>query len=217
MRTLLLTGYDDNMKAVGDITSDVMRHYASKHSIDFLCIRQYAKDTHPSWQKAMHVACQLSNGYQRVIWLDADTLITNSDTYLDSTRNDVPPIEVSQDWGTDATELHHFNMGNFIANVDANELWAFVWKRYLPKMKETWGNAPLWEQSALQELYKSMKEPETIFGVYPRRMFNSVHSELAPSAPEPWQEGDWLCHLTGEEITNEKRMKMLQKLLPIIV
>jgi hypothetical protein len=215
MKVLLLTGYDDNMTHVGDCTSRVMGQYASKHGIDFLRIRQYSKHTHPSWQKALHVGRQLSSGYDRVIWLDADTLITNSEISPFEIES-IAPIEVSKDWGLDAMEPHHFNMGNFFANRDPNELWAHIWNRYLPQKEEEWGNKELWEQSALQGLYQTLRTPEDIFSICPTRRFNAVHAALAPSAPDPWQEGDWLCHLTGEEITTEKRLKVMGDLLNII-
>jgi len=223
MKVLLLTGYDDNLKEIGDITSRVMADYATKHGIDFLRIRQYDCNLHPSWQKSEHVARQLKAGYDRVIWLDADTVITNFDVDPFN-RAWNAPVQVSRDWGLDATEDHHFSMGNFVTNKDRRGFQDFLWCQ-LPKYIGVWGDKPLWEQSACQAWYQEQLQlvqdptnlvlhPAHVIKMLPRRTFNSVHASLAPSAPEPWQPGDWLCHLTGEEITNEKRMKVLRELLP---
>ena len=213
MKVLLLTGYDDGLREIGDITSRVTADYATKHGIDFLRVRQYDCNLHPSWQKSEHVARQLKAGYDRVIWLDADTVITNFD--VDPVeRGWNAPVNVSMDWGSDATELHHFSMGNFVANADCRGLWEGLWCVELPKLVFEWGTTPLWEQDACRQLARYTAEGRLTFCTYPRRTFNAVHADLAPSAPEPWQPGDWLCHLTGEEITNEKRMKVLRELLP---
>lgn len=215
MKTLLLTGYDDNLREIGDITSRIMADYATKHRIDFLRVRQYEADSHPSWQKAEHVHRQLKSGYDRVIWMDADTLITNMDKGCPVSLTN--PIHCSKDWGTDALEPWHFNMGNFIAYKDRLGMWEKLWcSQFGVRGKKQWRNQPLWEQSAIQEFHRENMDLQTFVRVHDRRTFNAVHSELAPSAPEPWQPGDWLCHLTGEEITNEKRMVVLKKLIEAI-
>ncbi len=217
MRTLLLTGYDDAMKEIGDITSEVMARYATRHGFDFLRVRQYDSNLHPSWQKTEHVTRQIEAGYRRVLWLDADTLITNLaesfETFCGST-----PLHVSQDWGSDATEEECFSMGNFLALADGRTLWRDLWVKHLPMFRDRYANKDLWEQSAMRDIYTDrLVDPKLYFKVHPRRTFNAVHASLAPSAPEPWQPGDWLCHLTGEEITNEKRMVVLKELLKEVV
>lgn len=213
MKILLLTGYDDSLKEIGDITSRVMADYATKHGIDFLRVRQYDCNLHPSWQKSEHVSRQLQAGYDRVIWLDADTAITNFDVDPFN-RAWSAPVHVSCDWGIDATELHHFSMGNFVANRDKRGYWKNLWVDFLPSRSKAYANAALWEQEACRE-YVSAGVDDRVFFIHNRRTFNAVHADLAPSAPEPWQEGDWLCHLTGEEITNEKRLKVLHELLSL--
>lgn len=213
MKVLLLTGYDDNLKEIGDITSRVMADYATKHGIDFLRVRQYDCNLHPSWQKSEHVTRQLKAGYDRVIWLDADTVITNFDVEPFN-RAWSAPVHVSRDWGIDATEEHHFSMGNFVTNRDKRGLSLAFWEGELPLHRSKWAHEPLWEQSACQEFMCMNETAKSIFFLHNRRTFNAVHASLAPSAPEPWQPGDWLCHLTGEEIANEKRMKVLRELLP---
>lgn len=184
MKTLLLTGYDNKMKELGDLTSPLMLSYASKHGMDFRCVRDYPTNKPAYWQKMIDVLIAIDEGYEKIIWMDADIVVTN-DSY-------VPPMSsgfhASLDWGSDATDESCFSMCCFVAYPDSRYLFQWVVdheKEYI--------NGDFPEQTPMRYLYKTNKHSMT---THPRRVFNSVPIEVHESAPEPWQAGDWLCHLT---------------------
>ena len=205
---ILLTGYDDAMAYIGHLTSPLMLAYASRYGMDFKCTRNYEKDSHPSWQKVNQILLALSHGYTAVLWLDADTVITNF--ALAPWKKCASGMHVSQDWGSNAGETHHFSLGNLVAHHDTIPLWEEVLKR-----TKKWANAPLWEQSCLQELYIEQDWVREKITVLPRRCYNAVpriSSTATVIAKEPWLRGDWLCHLTN--LYPQQRIKAFYDLLP---
>lgn len=190
MRPLLLTGYDDAMACIGDLTAPLMERYAYRHDLDFHCVREYESYTHPAWQKLELVAAALKWGSPYVIWLDADMVITNPAS--------VPPpqptpkaLGLSRDWGEDATGSGDFSTGAFVAGEGA-----------LPILEEAmtrtrWQNAPLWDQSALREVWADCPWARERVQVLPRCIMNPVPDSVCPGkVVTPWRPGDWLCHLT---------------------
>ena len=206
---ILLTGYDDNMAEIGELTSARMRVYAERHGLGFECVRDYHDRTHPSWQKAGHIIKVMEDSlFDRVLWLDADTVITNMDT--------PPPthqlgLHVSRDWGSDSTEPNSFSLGNFLACVDSVRLWAD-----LDFHEFIWGNKPLWEQSCIRQLWEDNEWVRNLIKVHPRRVFNAVPGDMVgpediSEVMEPWEPGDWLCHLTW--MPNEERVRRFHELV----
>lgn len=187
MSRLLLTGYDDAMQSIGDLTAPLMRDYAHRHGLDFRCIRGFDADTAPSWQKIKHIRQAYRDGYEAVLWLDADTLIT------DPKRK--PPLEffglhVSLDWGADACPTD-FSLGNFLAGADTDPLWAEAEKR-----ADRFGNGSYWEQGCVREMFHELPWVAEMVYIYARRFWNAVPGQVHPSVVDPWEPGDWLCHLT---------------------
>lgn len=201
---ILITGYDDAMREIGDKTSAIMRQYAGRHGMQIQVIRKYSPDSHPSWQKVDAVVRAIQAGHN-VLWMDADTVITNMDAA--PWKQFKSKLNVSRDWGYDATEKHHFSMGNFFANRDSLMLFSMALKR-----RKTWANQPLWEQSCFQEMYRTLEEIRSGITIHPRRTFNAVPIMAQVTAQEPWQKGDWLAHLTG--ISNEERMEIFERIKP---
>jgi hypothetical protein len=198
MKTLLLTGYDDKMQELGDLTSPIMLAYASKHRMDFRCVRNFVLGEPAYWQKIPDVISALEMGYDRVIYMDADILVTNPSYF--------PPwstgFHASRDWGVDAIGPECFSMCCFVAGRDSEYL--FQW---IENNKEKYINVPFPEQTPMRELYKTNKD---IMTIHERRVFNSVPIEVHETAQEPWQPGDWICHLTM--IPFEDRVKLLHKI-----
>lgn len=198
---LVLTGYDDAMAEVGDMTALSKESYARRHGYSFLSNRRYTSCAHPSWQK-LHFVKLLLPQYAAVLWLDADTLVTNPEIVADQLAAGHKGLTVSQDWGLN-DGLSPFSMGNFLLTNDARSyrLLDLVDKR------AHWANTPLWEQSALQEEWRQNPELQSWVQILPPRALNSVPF---PTAHDPWQPGDFLAHFTGVE--NHVRIEEIRKL-----
>lgn len=200
MRTAIITGSDHYMHDLGVLTGNLINKYSKIHGFDFLiaCFQDisfFPSKIHPAWKK-LEVVSDSLNYHDRVIWMDADVIITNPN---------IPPPETtsgfhaSRDWGADGGELD-FNSGVFIAHKDV-----------LPMFEEAqkltqWQNKPLWDQSALREVAPQFQDKITI---YPRRTFNPVPIDIHETVVDPWQPGDWLCHLTMVPL--KKKIELFHK------
>ncbi len=203
MKRLVLTGYDDRMAKVGLRTSASMRAYCGRHGLQFECVRSFAAGSHPSWQKLQLLLDRLPE-FHEILWLDADTLITNQETNIFANCSTLPwPLIVSRDWGeaSPAKWPTHFSMGNFLVRRAAIEMLAVAQGR------EEWKNQMFWEQSAIQALAAEDPKKWRVM-VLRRRALNAVPLELRP-APDPWQPGDFLAHLTSE--SNDARLAWINQ------
>lgn len=206
MRLLVLTGCDYAMLELAEITMETHADLASAMGAGFRRIMpfEYGTDTHPSWQKLRFVQQAFEDGYDRVLWLDADTVVTNnycpklSDCTAGTTgtTDGGECLTVSKDWGVPESGMEsvYFSMGNFIwRNTQAGRRLLTAALNLQPKH----GNSPLWEQSAIQQICMDGGPEKHGVLILPRRAFNSVPKHPLVPAVEPWEDGDFLCHMTA--------------------
>ena len=197
MSTLILTGYDDKMKELGDLTAPRMAAYAERHGFDFLCVRDYPAGVPAYWQKMHDVVHAFDKGYTRVIWLDADQIVTNPEFVPGHTVG----FHASLDWGQDATEDSHFSMCAFVACPDSRYLFEWVLAH---RDEYLYGAFP--EQTPMRHLYASSAENRRVMTIHPRCVFNAVPIEVHPTVVSPWHPGCWLCHLTMVPLPERVRL-----------
>ena len=195
-KVIVTTGYDDNFAEIGDLTTHGKRLYAKKFGYDFSCKRIYKEDTHPSWQKIEHVI-QLLASHETVIWLDADTVITNPN--FDIIAECKPGLNVSRDWNNNHP-FANMSLGNFVTTRDALQIWLLASSLY------EWANKFDWDQGAVRRVYENNPDIRNLFHIHPRRLFNAVDSRIRPNVIEPWQPGDWLTHLTADDMGSRVRI-----------
>ena len=197
MRTLLLTGYDEWMAPIGNLTAPLMHAYANRFGIDFRCWTELS-GKHPGyWEKVPQILDAFDDGYERVIWLDCDQLITNP-THWPITWSG--GFHASMDWGQDATEDSHFSMCGFVVHEDARELFD-----HLESEKEDWVDKPFPEQEPMRRLYRGraiLSSPVALaeMTTHPRRAFNAVPIQVHETVVDPWQPGDWCAHITMVDV-----------------
>jgi hypothetical protein len=202
MKRLLLCGYDDAMKELGDLTAPLMQAYASRHGYDFKCSRIYSKDVMPYWQKLYKVRDELDR-YDEVHWMDSDIVITDPSRTFHPDSN-IADIFLSRDWGIDAIEMTDISSCHFLIMGTASGRRLID---YAINLENNWPKEKLYDQDALR---KSIVDTNTIFLPYARRIFNAVPIEVHESAPEPWEPGDWTAHLTM--LPMEKRIALFHKI-----
>jgi hypothetical protein len=209
MKTLILTGYDDAMAVIGDVTTPSKRAYAERQGYDFHCERDYDPASHPSWQK-IRLFYDLLPLYDAILWLDADTLVTNPEIRVEDLIGDHAGLTLSRDWSgcTEEDYPKHFSMGNFVM-TDSPESYRLL---DLMGSRTRWANQPLWEQQAMQEVYLYAPEIRPYVQILDRRAMNSVPWKGAEST---WQPGDFVCHFTG--IPNAQRLRDMAELFPGLI
>ena len=220
--TLLLTGCDNAMNDVAAVTHDNHRSYAARHGYDFRRMMQedYLPGSHPSWQKLRFLQEFLPK-YKRILWIDADAIITNPEFSIDTIDEGRPEsLFVSTDWThpMPEDEIKHFSLGNFIAK-STPEMFDII---NLALRRTEWANRGLWEQQAIQEEYRANPGIRQHVRILPRRKLNAVPATPRTTGPEPWQPGDFLCHATYipfEEriaILQERAVEAFQSIVPLI-
>jgi hypothetical protein len=189
MRTILFTGFDDAYKPLAELTVPLMLSYASRHGFDFKCYRSPIIDVpNGIYWTGICGALDAFRDYDRVIYLDADQMITNPEIVPQVAETGVA---ISKDWGADAVEPWHFSMCGWIAFKNAAVLFCKVIEK-----EPHWRDRPFPEQAPMQDMYWNVPWVPPMVQVHDRRMFNAVPKEVSTSVQEPWQPGDFCAHLT---------------------
>lgn len=206
--TLVLTYCDDRYAELGAITNPSKERYAESHGYDYsLRTNRPRGDTPPLWHKLI-LLHQMLERYKRVLWLDADIMVTNHTLDLDRFSNG-GFIHFSQDWGSDSTTSEHFSCGAYLVCGDASRIVSTALKRV------EFTNSSFGDQDAFRAVFRDYPKLRGMFSIHPRRTLNSVHPEVDPSVVEPWQPGDFLCHFTM--VSMERRIELAKKTLPSIL
>lgn len=183
---ILITGFNEEQAPLGELTAPLMESYAKRHNLGFRCVRFEARGKEAYWQKIIETLRAFDEGFDRVMWLDADQMITNPD-YVPG--KGILGFSASRDWGSDAKTIHDFSMCGYVASVESRD--AFEWvndnhDKYID------GDFP--EQTPMREFFR--QNPKN-FWPRPRRDMNAVPDEVSPgNVVEPWQPRDFAAHLT---------------------
>lgn len=196
-KTLLLTGYDQAMQPLGDLTAPLMLAYASKHGMDFKCVRNYPVNIPAYWHKMTAVVKAFDEGYDRVFWNDADQKVTNPDFYPTWDSG----FHVSLDWGSDAADESYFSMAGFVACRDTRFLFQWVLDHEIEYINQDFP-----EQTPMRHLYRTSPRARGVMCIEGRRVFNAVPIQISPHVVDPWQPGDYAAHLTHLPVEDRVRI-----------
>lgn len=214
MNILVLSGYDDAMKEVGDRCTATHKRYAELHGYAHEVVRHFRADAHPSYQKIELLQARI-HSYDAIVWLDADSVVMNMDVRVEDRMSLDRIMTISADWccpiGTEEKDLETLigvSCGNFIVR-NAEGVDEFL-KRWAAPNR--WRIRPMWEQSQLREVMEKDPWMSTQVKRLPRWAMNSVdvtcvNRAFEDAAPFPYKEGDWIYHLT-----NVDRIKILDEL-----
>lgn len=197
----LVTGYDDQMSSIGDLTCPIMEEYANYHDFSFTCVKQYHSRMHPSFQKVEAVLDAFKQS-DTVIWMDADVIVTNKkiDPFYQFSFAE-PGLNMSRDvWPLSVPDTFNFTAGVMVSTREAIPV--FEWLL----TQEHRFFSPPWEQAALRD---GMQHEwiRSLVHVHDRRVMNSL--PFNEHVPEPWQPGDWVCHLSG--LSNDVRVEQFKR------
>lgn len=227
-KTLLITGSDPDMSVISDLTLDTKINFVKKHNYDILVKRDWSdmskyhfiEHENSSSRKdksyldvlgflRVLLAFEMLKDYNNVIWIDADTLITNSDYTIQDFVTDDHCLFVSYDWSWTGS----FSTGNFIVkrHKDTQKLYeAFI------ETSKMFLNHSHKEQITLNHIYNNNEHLRNVIKILPWKYLNSVPECIQETKTwqgrdkvlEPWTEDSFLAHLTG--ITGEERIEIIK-------
>jgi hypothetical protein len=215
-RILILSGYDDAMREVGDRCTATHKRYAELHGYDHEVVREYRKDTHPSHQKIRLIRERIDR-YDRIMWLDADSVVMRNDsrTYWTEVRPAECSIDgvmmISVDWCAPVEDddeesentytTTYVSCGNFvIANTPDTHRFLETWAKYSERYAKR--QVCCWEQDGLRAAMQADSWFNERVERIHRRCLNAVHPtctnrNFPDRAPKPYEPGCFLLHLTN--------------------
>jgi hypothetical protein len=149
------------------------------------------------WLKVQAIQEALLDGYDLVIWIDADAIVTNLAV---DWRNTFPQ---------DVVFSHDVNGINVGVLFCRNTPWMHHVLTKWEGMKARFRNQPMPEQTALA--YLLYTEPKDKWHCEPQRTFNSFlydeYDDHRGRHEGNWERGDFLLHLPG--MANSRRIELL--------
>ena len=226
-KVLLLTGTtdmlrsptetDNTMEEVFDLTLPSKQRYAKKYGYDLLSLRSFGSDKRNIFKdKNLGIlrvlrAFEMLEYYDTVMWIDADSIITNDNFSINDFQIDENhSFYASWDWNNIG---YSFSTGNFIIHKTKNINTLFnsfmtVGKQVVDS--NTWGE----EQTTLNFLYNNthrndikILEHKFLHTIPNKKMFMGIW-DGRPETIVPWSEESFLVHLTG--IPNKNRIEVAQ-------
>lgn len=208
MKTLVITGSTSAMREIHAVTVRGKQDWAALHGYDFLDVRQWHDESAVVWQKMALLERNMSQ-YELVVWLDADTVVTNpawkAEDFVQGQRS---VVYASGDWGPCPEEdrWYWFNTGNMVVRwlgADSIRFFEAMWQRGRDKWWNIWG----FEQSTLQEMKRDPAFANLICTL-PGKMLNAVPRSVQEHTHNPWDDKDFVAHITG--ITNAHRLEVVK-------
>ena len=194
MKPLILTGHTRHVQEIAHLCLPSKQAWAERHGCELIVLTDQdfpPEHGHPSFQKLRWIREILAHG-RPVIWLDADSMITNLDVTPESLLpNGTAYFAASRDYNDGGRPQHKaWSAGNTAWKPKDGALsWLHVAMR---DEGARWGG--LWDQDALQNCQDEMPLGVAML-LRPARTMNAVHPNFG--LPASWQPGDFLIHFTG--------------------
>lgn len=216
IRDILDPKHEDNpMEDLYNLTLPSKEKYARKHGYDFLSIRNFGCDTSNRLdghlgKLRVYRAFRLLNEYDVVMWIDADSLITNPECGIEHFGiNDSHCFYASWDWPW----KNSFSTGNFIINRNqhAETLFRIFYdvSPHFPDEQRTL-NAMCAQNTMGIRSQMNIMDHGFLGAIPSMEMYQNVGAWMDRQPPPyPWKKGEFLVHVTG--ITNRGRIAILTK------
>lgn len=236
-KILVLTGSDDSMHSVLDLTIPSKQRYVQKHGYDLLIRRSFPAIPEAGFMDNVIgigflrtlMVFQMLEHYDVVMWIDGDSIITNDDIPIDDFLIGDHGFYASWDWLSHANGgpgHTGFSSGNFVVRRTANTEKLFnafinVSRHFLQDEgadQVTLNTIYNVAEIGLQQEFKILGH--SFLNAVPEFMVETSTWKADPkrSGPtrshiivSPWNEDCFLAHLTG--CTTEDRIMILQTYL----
>lgn len=173
------------------------RQFAEKHGFSYCVLEKLPAhaDRPIAWYKIPLIAQLLAEGYEKVLYIDADAMVTNPDFKIgplfDRLRNDQKPLLITEDGDGINAGVMLFQKTNA-----AFVLLDLIW------LNDADIHNGLWEQHALKSLMDTSKDVSRAVAIELNpKIFNSFPLERSlfhPTRPNQiWSRHDFLCHFSG--------------------
>lgn len=199
---IIISAYTDNFKEIADISYQTYEKYCKKQDMSFSIFKLINIERPASWYKIPLILDRFKEGYEYVMWVDADTLVINNDFKLNDIINNKYEIYICED-------MNGFNCGVMIwKNSELTKsILNTIWNM------ENFINHSWWEQAAFIELYNKDPSVQDIVCQVPQNIMNAYDYSLYNIDNHTGQvnKQSFIFHLPG--IENSSRIKIMKNTL----
>ena len=224
MRTLIITGSEESMWNVLDLTLNSKYKWCQANGYDILIKRTWPDKPKLNFKGDLNhlgflraVACfEQLRYYDVVMWLDGDSIITNQNYKIEDFIDYEHSFFASYNWMFTETPTGEFTTGNFILTNTNSQDVENLYIKFIEVSKH-FLNHVCQELITLNTIYK---EPnfKRMMKILPHKYLNSCPNLIAETPTwkndtsrgrivSPWNEESFLAHLTG--CSNQERYDML--------
>lgn len=229
---ILLLSATDHARAWTILIQQNHQHFCDRNHIRYHHIVQphpEMEGTMPQWSKIRWLLDSMGTGYEYVIWIDDDIVITRTRNFFQEFLTQAPLLVIR-----DAGDPLQVNTGILIVRdcPEAHSILSKIWEKRKTHLGKCPDQTCLHEQEALNQLLK--EDPKVMHHtkiMMPReggRNLNTFHREshhdwrrkrFLNYADDPvtysWKKGDNTCHCTG--MSEELRMRKIQECLGEVI
>jgi len=208
MKVLLLTGYDKNLFEIGRVSTPDKIAWQKINRLQFKLVTKFNSDTHPCWQKLVLMRKSLLAGFDYVLWIDADSLITNMRITFECLFSEHIRNRAWLVASRDYSESQYPQGDNSVNFSSSCMLIGRVGLKLVDMalaLSSRFSNAPLHEQSALQTILIENQAMKSNVSILSNRTLNSVPKTIQPNSINGWEPGDFIAHLSC--IDNGSRLR----------
>jgi hypothetical protein len=225
MRTLVVTGCEEGMRNVLDLTIPSKQKWCRSYGYDFLVKRNWPEKLEYNFKSdTVHigflrvVACfEQLRYYDNVMWLDGDSIITNQQYKIEDFIDDEHCFFASYNWMVPESPSGQFTTGNFIIKRTPSTDIESLYNAFL-QISQNFLNNICVELATFNLIY-SNPNFYRMFKVLPHKYLNSCPEQLIKTQTwindnnrtgivAPWNEEAFLAHLTGCSTT--ERCELLE-------
>jgi hypothetical protein len=215
-KVLVVSGYHDyepdySYKKVFDMTLKSKIDYCDKHNYDFLAIRRFPCGIKDIGKMRLIYCLDLAQRWETVLWIDADSIITNSSISVEQMGLGDCCFYASPDYGQWALSGGYVNTGNFIIK-NTSRLKEFYYT--FINIINSFDN----EQSMINHILKTPIGSSFIqilenkyLGSQPKwaNDMRTILYNVPVDNPRSWVNSDFIAHLAG--LPNDVRIEVLNK------
>lgn len=194
---------------VSDVSWPIMAEYCSRHGYIFRSETTIIDSSRSaSWNKILLIRRVLDEGYQMVVWIDDDVIITERNTRLEQLLEDFMRSDMSMAVSGDNWSAAYFNAGIICAKQDSQEMLEHIWNDGVCEANK---HTPTWEQWAMHTLYGSEESFRKKLFVYEPHYLQNFYKNSYVDMPEvyKWKPGIWSAHVSGI-VNQEERVAYMK-------
>jgi hypothetical protein len=208
MKTIIITGAHESMWPVHNVSVVGKRAWAARWGYDFLDVRQWQLSAQGDprfaifWER--HLLCHdmLFFAFDRAIWLDADSLITNPSISAEAIIGDSKAAFLAS---YDYNPHMSFQTGNFVYQ-DLDDESSATLRLTIDKLFRE--NPHGEDQHHMRRILSERMPGHEGIQILPGEVLNAVPVEFHREARAPWKPEHFLAHLAG--VRDDKRIEWMK-------